>query len=226
MTAATTDRNTTQRGGHTRYLTLATAAILFAGCMVCRDDAGDAIDAEPDADIQFAGIAREGVDEADGDEGVNVFVEGEFLLAGSGWAAGDEGKDAFLLDNQTVVPATNGTLTHWVRVGKVVEVVSATSVWVRIEPEVRAAPQVFTGVVAGVNAAALDLTDLAAQYGGADIYVLDVLSVLAVVTSTKAMATQALKVVTTNYTVAAGAITTVGDESANTWLITLTGVLQ
>lgn len=224
MTAAAASRATTQRVGQTRYLLLATSALLFAGCMVCRNASGAAVDGSDAANLSFAGIARTDADEASGDDGVEVFVDGEFLLVAEGLAAGDEGKVAYLLDNQTVGLASNAGVGNFIAVGRIVQVVSATSAWVRIDPDIKAAPQTLTVEVAGTNAAALDFTTVAAAAGGSDFYVRAVLHVAAFVTATGASAGR--KVVTTNFTLSGGVVTVVGNETANTWAITFIGVLQ
>jgi len=64
-------------------------------------------------------------------------------------------------------------------------------------------------VVTGTNAAVVGLKD-----------VVSVLSALAFVTATGAPATKTLLAITTDYTVAAGDVTTVTDQSANTLVIT------
>lgn len=61
------------------------------------------------------------------------------------------------------------------------------------------------------NAVALGLTDVG-----------DVISILAFTTSGLAIASKALLDVTTDYAVAGGDVTPVGDHSAQTWVITYT----
>ncbi|WP_437225009.1 hypothetical protein SH661x_000419 [Planctomicrobium sp. SH661] len=81
---------------------------------------------------QFAGVAVEEVDNSGGqagDERAAVYQSGAFLLTGSGFAAGDVGKSVFATDSNTISLAAAGRP----RVGTIVEYVSATLVWVKLE---------------------------------------------------------------------------------------------
>jgi hypothetical protein len=65
-----------------------------------------------------------------------------------------------------------------------------------------------TVLIEATNAVALGLTD-----------VTTVIAILAITTATGAAATKLLLDITTDYTVAAGDVTPVGDHSAETWVI-------
>lgn len=225
MTAATTSRATSMRVGTTIHGLLAATALVLAGTMVCRDAAGNIVDGDQDDDLHFAGVSRQDVDNSTGiagDEGAELWTDGEFLLASAGLAAGDEGKEVFLLDNQTVVLGDHPGLTHRIKVGTIAEVVSATAAWVRIQPQ-RVEIQQFTVQVAGVNATDFDLSAAAAAFGGSDFHVLAVQAVEAFVTASGA--SDGLRVVTTDWTLTDGVLAAVADESLNTWRITFTAAL-
>ncbi|HNH48815.1 MAG TPA: hypothetical protein PKY30_17365, partial [Myxococcota bacterium] len=173
----------------------------------------------------FAGIAADSVDNTDGDDGaetLKVYTSGQFLLTGSGFAAGDEGKPVYIVDNQTVSLASS-SLDYFVKVGRIMEVVSSSQVWVELDVQERADIRQFTVRVAGVNAAALNLASLAAPFGGAGFYVTAVQAMESFVTATRA--SDGLRNVTTHYTVADGVITLVSNESSNTLIVTFTGHL-
>lgn len=233
MSATTTDIDTIRRASSIRGVGLAAAAVLLAGTMCCYNTSGDLVDGADTSGLRFAGIVEAGVDNSDGaagDETATIYTDGEFLLTGSGFAAGDEGKLVFLIDNQTVGLASASSVDNLIPVGVITEVVSATEVWVQIEPisgkGVRKGEfRLFEVEVTGTNAAAIDLTTAAADYGGADFYVRKVIAMDAIVTSTGAPATVTRKVLTTHFTVASGDITTVGNETANTLRIRFLGHL-
>lgn len=111
------------------------AAHLFKGAMVKINAAGFLAPAAPEAGSQFAGIAYEESDNSAGAAGAKsarVVTEGCFVLAASGMAAADVGSQVFATDDQTVT-TTEGT-TSKQKVGKIVKVLSATEVLVKIEP--------------------------------------------------------------------------------------------
>lgn len=230
MTAASDDVNLIQREGRAASYPVAAGMLIYAMALVALDSSGNA---EPATDADgktFVGVARDQVDNssgAAGDETVTVDTGMDVLLTGSGFAATDVGKPVFVLDDQTVGKAGASGLDYAVRVGTITQFESSTEVWVRVEAARRATRigevGLFIVSVAGVNAGALNLAAAAAVYGGTGLRVQSVVAMNAYVTSTKASA--GMKVATTNYIVASGAITTVTDESANTLHIALIGQL-
>lgn len=83
---------------------------------------------------RFAGIALREVDNTDGSAGdltAEVHAWGEFLLTGSGFTQASVGRDAFATDNYTITDAPSAS---GVRIGVITRYVSATKVYVRIEP--------------------------------------------------------------------------------------------
>lgn len=226
MTTATDDRTTTQRGRRSVVGQVATGSILFALCLLCYNAGGYVVDATDATAQTFAGVADSGVDNSDGvngDEQVRVLVDGHFRFAAQNLTRDDVGKRLYLIDNQTVGLVDDASVDHHIYVGRLAEYISANEAWVAIDPR---APEVqqYTVRIAGTNAAPLDLSALAAQFGGAGFVVDAVQSVIAFVTAGGASA--GLKALATNYTVANGVITTVTNESANTLVITFTGRLS
>ena len=233
MTAVTTDLNTPRRIGDTRSFDVGAAAQLFAGTLVNFDTATDVlVDGTDAANRSFAGIAAEARDNSSGAAGdlvAEIYDSGEFLLAHSGGpTAADIGKRVYLKDNATVDWLAN--VTNPIYVGCVVGMgENAGDVWVKIEPDAPTpaqarADRLYCVEVPGVNATAFDLSSAAAEYGGDDFVVSEVISVQSFVTATGG--SDGLKVVTTDWTLAAGAISAVGDETLNTWVMYFLGTLQ
>lgn len=227
MADATADLQITRRAGVSRGIAVAAAVLLFAGTLVCVDADGRAVVGADAADLTFGGIAIRQVDNSDGAaaaDTIEVLTGGEVLLGATGLASGDEGKTVYVIDSATVGLAASTDVDHYVPVGRITEVVSATSAWVRIEPG-RKALQVVTIEVAGTNAAALDLDTVAGHLGGAGLYIVRVLAMQAYTTSTGDAATPCRRVITTHYTLADGVITTVGNQSTLTLVISAVALL-
>ena len=233
MTATTQDLSIPSRAANRLSLGLAGAAVLFAGALVCRDSSGNAVDGSDATGLAFAGLAYAPADNTDGAAGdieAEFITSGVHLLTAAGLAAGDEGRAVYLLDNQTVVLSGHASLDYHIYVGRIWKVVSATQAWVEIRPGEKDPNEVLTTLdVAGANAAALTTNlnaAVTAAFGSAydGVYVKAVHGVQAYVTADGTSAGR--KVVTTNYTLASGVITTVTNESANRLFITLRGVLK
>jgi hypothetical protein len=232
MSAATKDVNLVRRDTRLKSYPMAATVILFAGTFCCLSASGYAVDGADTDGLTFVGIVDEGVDNSDGangDENVSLYSEGEFLVTGSGFARTDVGKTVFLIDNQTVGLANAASVDNQIPVGEIVEYVSSTQVWVRIKTPGQKGDKgelhFYEVEVGGTNAAAISLATAAADYGGADFYVRKVIDVDAIVTGTGAAAAVQRKVLTTHFTLASGVITTVGNETANTWRIRFVGHL-
>lgn len=230
MTAATEDKNLVRRDGQSAGISLAATAVLFAGTFVCLNVAGAGVAGADTAGYRFVGIAIESADAVDDeDETVEVYVDGVYLVTGSGFAATDVGKPVYLIDDQTVGLANHASVDQHILVGFIEEYKSATEVWVRIVPVGKRGPlgevRQYTIEATGVNAAAFDLATQAAAFGGADFYIQAVQAVRSYVTATGAGSVPERKVTATHWTLANGDLTTVGDETANTWTITFKGFL-
>lgn len=233
MAAATADRNTLQRSPRSATYPVAAAAFIFALTFVCLNADGEAVAATDAANRTFAGVAMTRADNSDGDAGdvtVEVYREGAFKFAASGMGDDDVGRPCYIVDDQTVGVSPN--TTHAVLVGTIIEVESATAVWVQLHQaagmvtEEGGRTRLFTVELSGVNATAFATSGVAARFGGSSFYISDVLAARAVVTSTGAPATPHRKAVTTHYTLSGGVLTAVGDETLNTWLVTFLGRLN
>jgi hypothetical protein len=106
--------------------------VIYRGAMVMYDAAGFLAPAATGAGNVFGGIAEEEVDNsggAAGDVRCKHKVEGSYLLTGAGFAQTDVGSMVYASDDETV------TLTSTANpmVGQIVDYISATQVWVKLE---------------------------------------------------------------------------------------------
>lgn len=135
MAAATEANDIPTRDGKLNGMPVGAAKTIYAGTLVMLA-AGYAEAGADTASRVFAGVAQETVDNADGaagDEDVELAKVGEFKFASaSALAAGDEGKEVFISDDQTVALAAD--VTNNVSVGHITEIVDANTAWVRIQP--------------------------------------------------------------------------------------------
>lgn len=236
--AATDDLDITRSGSCIAAYPVKGGATIFALTLVCLGTDGYAVAGADTASFIFAGVAVDAQDNADGASGdldVNVYSEGRFLLTGSGFAATDVGKPVFLIDDATVGLAANASVDQHIRVGRIIQYESATQAWVDIEGvpnkaadtlDLLGKARMYSVEATGVNATTFSLATQAGYFGGSDFIVDRVLAVRSTVTSTGAASTPARKVVTTHWTLSAGVLSAVGDETANTWLITFIGRLK
>lgn len=118
----------------TRAFPIAASTRIYEGTLVYINAAGYADDDTATGVNGFAGIAIAEVDNSSGSAGdkwVEVYTEGDFELAGSGFAQTDVGMPAYGDDNYAVVNALGSTS---VRIGKFVRYVSSTKMIVSITP--------------------------------------------------------------------------------------------
>jgi len=109
------------------------AVKVYKGSLVSYNSSGYVKPAGDTADEHFAGVAMESVDNSAGAAGaqeVRVWKEGIFGVDAASATQSWVGQDVFAVDDHTVALAA--TTTNDVRVGKVVAVVSATNVRVKI----------------------------------------------------------------------------------------------
>ena len=131
----------------------------YKGALLCRDTTGYGVVGADTANYVFAGVAMEEYDQAaaaaaDGTNHVKVYRRGVFKFTTSGAAITDVGRKVFLSDDNTV------TLTPgYVFVGVIVRYESATSVWVDIEPAVKAASGGKVTVTCSLPRTAANQTD-------------------------------------------------------------------
>lgn len=132
--ALTADRNTPARGGNGLSLAVAAATTIFAGSLVCRNAAGNAVPGSVATTLKGLGMAGEMVDNSDGlagDKSVQI-RKGVFCLGNSATTdlitIADIGNDCYVVDDQTVAKTSGGSTRSIA--GKVFDV-DADGVWVQ-----------------------------------------------------------------------------------------------
>lgn len=226
MTARTSDFARTSRSGDKRRHEVGDGETIYAGTFVCIDATGYLVDGADTAGLKFAGIAYEGVDNSSGsdaDEVTAVYVDREWQVTAQGLTETDVGKPLFLIDNNTVGLGDDSDVDNYVYVGRMTEYISATECWFQPDPYRELDAQPMTIEIAGAASGDLDLSTVAAEFGGSDIHVRSVQSIRAFVTATGAGAAKTLLEEGTDYSVASGAIACDTDQSANTLVINLIG---
>jgi hypothetical protein len=136
--ALSADRNTEMRGTGEYSWPVKAATKIYARSLVMRALAAGNY-AQPGADtatMMFAGVAIEQADNSSGLAAairVPVYRKGQFKFAFSGTATyADIGKMCYLIDDQTVgLVGTASTGTVWC--GRIVDVESASVVWIEID---------------------------------------------------------------------------------------------
>ncbi|MCL4514143.1 MAG: hypothetical protein M1379_00890 [Firmicutes bacterium] len=152
MAALTRDRNTPRKEGQITAYGVAAGAKIFAGSLVCLNAAGYAAPAADTAGFRFAGVAKQYVDNtagANGEQVIEVWVDGRFPFDAAAMAVTDIGIPVFVSDDQTVAKAT----ANGVGCGIIAEVESATKVWLDIS-RLRAQTQASVAAANAVAAAA------------------------------------------------------------------------
>lgn len=159
---------------------LAGVDVLYDGGLAVINTSGYAVAGQDAAGYRFGGVVDGQVDNSGGPAGakkVNLHREGEFLLAFSGTATqADVGKRVYVVDDQTVGLAQPGTGN--VFAGVITEYVSASQVWVDIEPAAKRMPgqiEVLSGDLTAVTGTTVGGMLQLANPFGQTVYILDVL---------------------------------------------------
>ena len=148
MAALTENRDTKRQNGDLVAVPMG-VDIVYRGGMVIRSADGYCDAGADTADVDFEGVAFEKKDNsagANGDLNVRVYKTGMFSFACSGMAITDVGKAAYLSDDQTITLVPNNV---WV--GIIQKFVSATEVFVDIEPAARHAGSTLKTVTASIT---------------------------------------------------------------------------
>lgn len=134
MAAATADRNTRQRAGHSRSIPVAAATKIPAGVMACVNASNLLVNGATSTTLKCVGVTNATVDNS---AGAASAINGEVYTgiwgplanssAGDQIALADVGADCYIVDNQTVAKTTASN-TRSVA-GKVFDV-TAEGVWV------------------------------------------------------------------------------------------------
>lgn len=125
---------------------------IYKGAMVCVDPAnGYALPGADTAGYRFVGIAAEECDNtlaghAAGGKSVRVWHKGEFLLTSSSITQAMTGQMMYLVDDETI---DDVTVTNFIPVGILVEYVSPTSGWVRLDAPYGETPAILSVPVLG-----------------------------------------------------------------------------
>lgn len=113
---------------------IATTGVVYGGCMVIANTAGNCTNATDAASSRFVGIARKGATNTGsaGDVVAELYTGGDFHIAihSTSLDATDIGKTVFIYDNNTITDA--GTATNDIPVGTLVRLASASVGVVRL----------------------------------------------------------------------------------------------
>lgn len=110
--ALTTERATGERRGQSYSLTVTSNVVIYSGAIVARSSAGTAVpasDASGDAVIGCAVYSADNRAALYHADRIILVKAGVFGWAHTGFTAADIGSLAYVLDDQTVTPATNAT---------------------------------------------------------------------------------------------------------------------
>ncbi len=133
MSALTRDRATSYREGIEVEFPVAAATKIYAGSMVCVNDAGFAVPAADVSGYRFAGVALEQADNGTGANGallVRLRRTGVFEFDAAALAQARVGDDMYAVDDQTF--ADTAGVTNHIKVGALAKYVSTTKGWIDI----------------------------------------------------------------------------------------------
>lgn len=131
MAALTADAQRVEKEGRLQSMPAAVATI-YKNAILMRNPAGYVLPAASLSGAVFAGVAYEACDNsggAAGDKSLRVETERAFEFAGAGFTQADLLKEVYAADDNTVQLAAGVDL---VKVGKIIEVISATKVLVKL----------------------------------------------------------------------------------------------
>jgi hypothetical protein len=154
---------------------------IYKGALVCVEPTkGYALPGADTASYRFVGVAAEECDNtltghAAGGKSVRVWHKGEFLLTATSITQVMTGQVLYLVDDETV---DDVTVTNFVPVGVLVEYVSATSGWVRLDAPYGEAPVILSVPVLDNRGGDADWADAAGGIGlpGVGLQIGDVIS--------------------------------------------------
>lgn len=130
MAALSDDYQRQRRAPGSNKYTVKNDEVLYAGALCNVDTNGEALAATDTAGEFFGGVyyGPNRIDNSDDGEEVILDRHSVFLATGSGFSAGDVGKPVYIVDDNTV--GLDTASTNRVYVGRIVQYVSATQVWV------------------------------------------------------------------------------------------------
>lgn len=160
MTALAADRNTPRQEGEFLTLPVEAAKTIYAGAMVARNAAGNAVPASDTAGLVVLGRAEHRADNAAGaagDKTIRIRF-GQYAWSHSGLTSADIGKPTFVADDQTVaLTSTNGIFA-----GVLINV-DDEGAWVDMDPDDRAAAAQADSTAADVAGLKTDFNALLAK---------------------------------------------------------------
>lgn len=151
-------RGTGCRGNHP----VAGSTRLYQGTLAFLNASGYLDDDTASGVNRFAGVNEKDVDNSSGSAGdlrAETLRDGQFLLVGAGFALTSVGQDVYATDNYTLT--LNGSAPGAVYVGQITEYVSATKVWVELDP--REAKRKSAATVAAAGSTQSDAAQLTAD---------------------------------------------------------------
>jgi hypothetical protein len=170
--ALSNDRKIAYREGVEMAAPVDGGSIIYAGALAAWNSIGFVVPGADTAGLLFAGVARQSVDNHDGNDGdLNVLLRrrGLWLLPfATAITQANVGDNVFLADDEKVDVAAN--LTHLIFCGIIAEYVDTTHAWVDIEPAIEQA-DVATHIAdtSGAHAAsAVSITDAGAHFAAAE----------------------------------------------------------
>jgi hypothetical protein len=134
MVALTENKKRVEKKGELQAMPVGAGEVIYQGAMVKIGADGYIAPCSAEAGAVYAGIAYEACDNSagvDGEKSVRVELVNSFVLQGSGFTQADLGKSVFAQDDTTVSLTDAGNEQE---VGKIIEVLSATEVLVKPNP--------------------------------------------------------------------------------------------
>jgi hypothetical protein len=133
--ALAADRLIEYREDELQPFPVATGAVIYAGALVCLNAAGYLVPAADTATLKFVGVAIEAKDNTAGQNGdlkCLVRREGVFRFKATSIAQASAGDIMYAKDDETFDESSD----NGIRVGRLVEIISATEGWIDIETAV------------------------------------------------------------------------------------------
>lgn len=132
MAALTSDAQRVEKEGRLVDMPVAASVQIYKGAILMRNPAGYVLPAASLSGAVMAGVSYEAKDNSNGsagDESLRVETERAFEFEGAGFTQADLLKEVYAADDNTVQLAAG---TDLVKVGKIIEVLSATKVVVKL----------------------------------------------------------------------------------------------
>ncbi len=172
MTQLSADKKTEYTEGVDLSIPVDDGDKIYAGALTCFNADGYAVPGSDAANLVFAGISREYVDNSaglDGAKNVTVRRRGLFkMLFATAISQANVGDNVFIVDDQTVDLVAN--VTYKIFCGIIAAYIDATHAWVDIEPAIRQADVAshIADPSAAHAASAISITDAGNHFAAAE----------------------------------------------------------